>query len=206
MARMAGDAKPGALGPRPPSALGQVRAFARTYGVRRLATIWAEEWLGWLVRSVPGLTGFGLRWLLCKLLFERLDGFCFLYPGAHLHHSYGIRAGRNLHLNSNVYVDARGGLTIGSNVLVGPNVVIVTSQHHWTDPDVPIVLQGHVAEAVTIGDDVWIGADVVVNPGVTIASGTVVGAGAVVTSDTEPYTIVGGVPARRIGERPRPSR
>ena len=58
---------------------------------------------------------------------------------------------------------------------------------------------------MTIGDDVWIGGNVVVTPGVTIATGTVVGAGAVVTGDTTPYSIVAGVPARLMGERPRPA-
>jgi maltose O-acetyltransferase len=201
---MGADVTPKTLAPRPPSALGQIRGFVRTYGIRRIASIFAEEWIGWLVRSLPGLTGFGLRFLLYRVLFARLDGFCFLYPGARIHHAYGIRAGRNLHVNSNVYIDGRGGLTIGANVLLGPNVVIVTSQHHWTDPAVPIVLQGHIEEPVVIGDDVWVGAQAVVNPGVTIAAGTIVGAGAVVTTDTEPYTIVAGVPARQIGTRPRP--
>ena len=203
MGRMRAEADR-ALAPRPASAVGQIRGFVRTYGLRRLASVWAEEWIGWLLRSIPGLTGFGLRYLLYRALFARLDGFCFLYPGARIMHAYGIAAGRNLHVNAGVFVDARGGLTIGSNVLVGPNAVIVTSRHHWTDPSVPIVLQGHVVEPVTIGDDVWIGANVSIMPGVTIAPGTVVGAGAVVTADTAPYTIVAGAPARQIGTRPRP--
>ena len=56
---------------------------------------------------------------------------------------------------------------------------------------------------MTIGSDVWLGANAVVLPGVTIADGTVVSAGAVVTKDTEPYSIVGGIPATKIGMRPR---
>jgi galactoside O-acetyltransferase len=82
--------------------------------------------------------------------------------------------------------------------------VLLSSQHHWSDPSLPIVLQGHRLAPTTIGDDVWIGANVVVTPGVTIAPGTVIGAGSVVTADTAPYTIVAGVPARHIGDRPRP--
>ena len=54
---------------------------------------------------------------------------------------------------------------------------------------------------VVIGNDVWIGADAVVLRGVTIHDGAVVAAGAVVTRDVEPYTIVGGVPARPIKRR-----
>ena len=182
----------------------QVRRFLGTLSVRQALSVWLEQWFGGLLRPIPSFLGFGLRFLLYRLLFGRLDGFCFIYPGAYLTHTYGIRAGRNLHVNGGAFFDGRGGLTIGSNVLVGPNAVLVSSQHHWSDPSVPIVLQGHRLAPTTIGDDVWIGANAVITPGVTIATGTVVGAGSVVTSDTAPYTIVAGVPARHIGDRPRP--
>lgn len=182
----------------------QVRRFLGTLSARQALTVWLEQWLGGLVRSIPSFVGFGLRFALYRMLFGRLDGFCFVYPGAYLTHTYGIRAGRNLHVNGGAFFDGRGGLTLGSNVLVGPNAVLLSSQHHWSDPTLPIVLQGHRLAPTTIGDDVWIGANVVIVPGVTIATGTVVGAGSVVTADTAPYTIVAGVPARHIGDRPRP--
>jgi acetyltransferase-like isoleucine patch superfamily enzyme len=95
----------------------------------------------------------------------------------------------------------RGGIKVGDYVLIGPNVVIASSQHRYNIEKIPIMFQGHEKKAVVIGNDVWIGANAVVLPGVTIADGTIVGAGAVVTSDTEPYSIVCGVPARKIGER-----
>ena len=52
-----------------------------------------------------------------------------------------------------------------------------------------------------IGDDVWIGFRAIVNAGVTVGQGAIIAAGAVVTKDVEPYEIVGGVPAQKIGER-----
>lgn len=57
------------------------------------------------------------------------------------------------------------------------------------------------ADWVTIGHDVWIGHGVTVTAGVTIGTGAVIGAGAVVTRDVDPYTVVGGVPARPIKRR-----
>lgn len=57
------------------------------------------------------------------------------------------------------------------------------------------------AKAVTIGHDVWIGHGAVIMPGVTIGNGAVVGANAVVTRDVPPYTIIAGVPARRLRQR-----
>jgi phosphonate metabolism protein (transferase hexapeptide repeat family) len=57
------------------------------------------------------------------------------------------------------------------------------------------------ARHVTIGHDVWIGHGVTVLPGVTVGNGAVIGAGAVVSKDVAPYTIVGGVPAKKIRDR-----
>jgi maltose O-acetyltransferase len=181
-----------------------LRRFAKSMSLRQLATVWLEEACGWVVRSIPGLTGFVLRYAVYRMLFGRLEGFCLIYPGARLSHTYGMRAGRNLAINCGAFLDGRGGLTFGSDVLIGPNTVILSSEHHWTDPTRPIMEQGHRLAPTTIGDDVWIGGNVTIMPGVTIATGTVVGAGAVVTASTEPYAIMGGVPARRIGTRPRP--
>jgi len=80
--------------------------------------------------------------------------------------------------------------------------VLLSSQQRWSCPERTIVFQGHrLAATTTIGDDAWIGANVVVTPGVTIADGNLIGAGSVVTGDTEPGTIVAGVPARHIGDR-----
>lgn len=178
--------------------------YAASVSPGRILRVLAEEYLGTLLRSWPGVEGFWLRYALYRWLFGRLDGFCYLYPGARLSHTYGIECGRNLMVNAGAFLYGRGGLRIGDHVMIGPNAVIVSSQHRFDDPSVPMMFLGHRAERVEIGDDVWIGANAVILPGVRIATGTVVSAGAVVTEETEPYSIVGGVPARRIGERPRP--
>lgn len=180
-----------------------LRNYLRNVSVGRLLGVAAEEYLGTLLRPLPGLEGFALRWLLYKMLCRHLGGFCYIYPGARLSHVYGISIGRNFHVNAGAFLYGRGGLTIGDHVMIGPNAVIVSSQHRFDDPRLPMALLGHQTAPVTIGSDVWIGANAVILPGVRVADGTIVSAGAVVTQDTAPYTIVGGVPARQIGERPR---
>lgn len=55
--------------------------------------------------------------------------------------------------------------------------------------------------SVVIGNDVWIGAEVTILEGVTVGDGAIVGSGAIVTSNVEPYSIVGGVPAKHIKYR-----
>jgi phosphonate metabolism protein (transferase hexapeptide repeat family) len=69
----------------------------------------------------------------------------------------------------------------------------IERDHHY--------FQQRRADKVIIGHDVWIGHGVIILPGVTVGDGAVLAAGAVVTKDVEPYTIVGGVPARLIRER-----
>ena len=87
-------------------------------------------------------------------------------------------------------------ITTGSNVSIGPEATILTLGH---DP------QCHEFSDkggdVVIGDRAWIGYRALIMPGVTIGEGAVVAAGAVVTKDVEPFTIVGGVPAKKIGDR-----
>ncbi|HZP40578.1 MAG TPA: acyltransferase [Candidatus Binatia bacterium] len=180
-----------------------VANWLRSVPPRRLASLAAETYAGALVRSLPGPEGFLLRWALYKSLFHRLTGPCWIYPGVRISHAYGISAGRHLSVNAGAFLYGRGTLAIGDHVMIGPNAVIVSSQHRFDDPRVPMIFQGHRAAPVAIGSDVWIGANAVVLPGVRVADGTVVSAGAVVTRDTAPYTVVGGVPAAPIGERPR---
>ncbi len=109
--------------------------------------------------------------------------------------------GNNCSINTNVQIGAAGGLiVIGDNVMIGPNVVIRAS-NHGTERSNSMRFQSHVYGEIFIEDDVWIGSNAVVTSGVTLAIGSVVGAGAVVTKSTMPYSIVGGVPARKISER-----
>jgi galactoside O-acetyltransferase len=114
-----------------------------------------------------------------------------------------IDIGDRVSLNANVYLNAcRGGrIVFGNDVLVGPNAVFRTSDHVTLDPERPIREQGHTAGVIVLEDDVWIAANVTVVGGVRIGRGAVVAAGAVVTADVEPYSVVGGVPARLIKRR-----
>lgn len=198
------SAAPAPAAARQVSIVDQFREFSTALELRQVFSVWLEEWLGALARPIPSFFGYLVRYLVYRCLFRRLAGFCMFATGVRFSHAYGISAGRNFRVNTGSFVDGRGGLTVGANVLVGPNVAILSSDHEWTKPGLPIYLQGHRLSPTTIGDDVWIGANAVITPGVTLATGTLVGAGAVVTADTEPYAIVAGVPARPIGSRPRP--
>ena len=180
-----------------------IRNYWHEHTLGQLTTLVAEQWLGVFLRWLPGFTGIALRCGFYKLLFRRLDGFVLIYQGAWLDHSYNIETGPSTSINTGAFISARAPIRFGSGVLVGPNVVIVSSNHRFDDPELPISEQGHEPAPISFGDDCWIGANAVILGGVNVAEGTIVSAGAVVTRDTEPYSIVGGCPATKIGQRPR---
>jgi len=174
---------------------------AKVYTVWELILLELESYIFWMFRSIPSFLGFIPRYLLCRLFFKRLKSFCVIQPNVFISHSFRIKCGKNFVVNSNTYINAVGGLIIGDNVLVGLNVVISSGEHQYQDKKIPVTLQKIINKKIIIKDDVWIGANAVIMPGVTLETGTVVGAGAVVTKSTEPYSVVVGVPAKRIKSR-----
>src|SRR5207253_1636021 len=99
-------------------------------------------------------------------------------------------------------IQANGGVDIGDNVLLGPGVKIWSVNHVYSDPHRTIVDQGFDQKRVVIGSNVWIGANVFIMPGARISDGVVISAGSVVGSKLiEPYAVVAGNPARKIGTR-----
>ncbi|PKM68829.1 MAG: acetyltransferase [Firmicutes bacterium HGW-Firmicutes-2] len=117
---------------------------------------------------------------------------------------FGKGAGISIGDRSGIGLNARiqGPLTIGKYVMMGPDVIIYTRNHDIQNTSVPMMDCGETPpRAVIIGDDVWIGARAIILPGVRIGQGAVIGAGAVVTKDVGDYDIVGGVPAKNIGNR-----
>ncbi|HIF94864.1 MAG TPA: acyltransferase, partial [Myxococcales bacterium] len=112
------------------------------------------------------------------MLFAKLESLAIFYPGVYLTHCYGIRVGCGLSVNTGALIDGRGGISIGNDVLIGPYVVINSSEHAHKQLDVPMTSVDHIMAPVRIGDDVWIGAHTVITGGVEIGSGAVVAAGA----------------------------
>ncbi|WP_182112196.1 sugar O-acetyltransferase [Actinotalea sp. JY-7876] len=120
----------------------------------------------------------------------------------------GIRAPFYVDLGSRIRIGARtfanfglvaldvAPITIGDDVMIGPNVQLLTPTHPIAPG--PRRDKWEAAEPITIGNNVWLGGGVIVLPGVTIGENTVVGAGSVVTKDLPANVVAVGNPARVI--------
>ncbi len=107
-----------------------------------------------------------------------------------------IVIGEDTIIGENAVLDGREKLYIGNHVDIASEVMIYNGQHDINDT----AFKG-VFENVIINDYVFIEPRAIILPGITIGKGAIVGAGAVVTRDVSDFAIVGGVPAKVIGER-----
>lgn len=119
-----------------------------------------------------------------------------IHMGCHFFSLRGLEIGEDTKIGTGAFLDGRAPLIIGNHVDIASEVMIYNSEHDVNSENFQAT-----EEPVEIGDYVFIGPRSIILPGVKIGCGAVVAAGAVVTSDVPPFAIVGGVPAKVIGER-----
>ena len=119
-----------------------------------------------------------------------------LHTGIRTFDPRNIIVGEGTIVGFGTFLDGREPVMIGSHTDIASEVMVYNQEHDLSAADFHAV-----GGPVKIGDYVFIGPRAIILPGVTIGDGAVVAAGAVVTKDVSPYTIVGGVPAKEIGER-----
>jgi acetyltransferase-like isoleucine patch superfamily enzyme len=107
-----------------------------------------------------------------------------------------LEIGQNCCINRKCHLDCRGKIIIKNNVSISPDCVLITGSHNINSKSFE-----YTSGNITINDYVWLGTRAMILPGVEVGEGAVICAGAVVTKNVEPYQIVGGVPAKVIGER-----
>jgi len=155
------------------------RAMAITLVLNRLTYDDAEE----------------IRAVFSELVGYTVDDSFSLIPPFYTTGGENLRVGRNVFINQNCTLYDLGGIDIADDVMIGPNVSLVTSGH----PIAPDQRRAGVTAApIVIERNVWIAAGATIIGGVTVGENSVVAAGAVVTHDVPPNMLVGGNPARVI--------
>ncbi len=113
----------------------------------------------------------------------------------------GITIGSRTGISARAYFAGQGGITIGEDVIMGPNVQIFSENHNFSDLSLTIKEQGVTTQSVVIGNNCWLGAGAIILAGVTIGDGCVIAAGSVVNKSIPANSIVAGVPAKTIKSR-----
>jgi len=155
------------------------RAMAITAAINRLTFNDADE----------------IRALFSELIGKKIDESFLLIPPFYTAGGNEIRVGRSVFVNQNCTFYDLGGLDIADEVMIGPNVSIITTGHPLEPSQRRTVTIG---KPIVIGRNVWIAAGATIIGGVTVGENSVVAAGSVVTRDVPANTFVGGNPANVI--------
>lgn len=113
-----------------------------------------------------------------------------------------LQIGQGVFIGRNTFISVYDQVVISANVLIGAYCYVASSNHAFGTRALAIKDQGYTYGPVKIGEGAWLGTQVIILPNVTIGAGAIIGAGSVVTKSVGPYEIWGGVPARKIGDRP----
>jgi acetyltransferase-like isoleucine patch superfamily enzyme len=124
-----------------------------------------------------------------------------VYPNVWIFPGKGLVVGDDVDIALGVIITTNGGVEIGDRSLIGYRAQILSANHNIPENKGRIFGAGHNKAKVVIGEDCWIGANAIILPGVEIGEGSVVAAGSVVTKSVPPFTIVAGVPAKKISQR-----
>jgi acetyltransferase-like isoleucine patch superfamily enzyme len=113
----------------------------------------------------------------------------------------GITIGNRTGIGARAFLAGQGGITIGDDVITGPNIKVFSENHNFSDLTQTIKQQGVTKQATVIGNNCWIGGDVTILAGVTIGDGCVIAAASVVTKSVPANSVVAGVPAKVVKSR-----
>lgn len=136
-----------------------------------------------------------IRALFSELIGKKVDESFLLMPPFYTAGGDEIHVGRNVFINQNCTFYDLGGLHIADNVMIGPNVSIITASHPLAPSKRHTITIG---KPIVIEKNVWIATGAIIIGGVTLGENSVVAAGSVVTKNVSPNTFVGGNPARVI--------
>jgi maltose O-acetyltransferase len=138
-----------------------------------------------------------LRYVILRPLFKKIGNQVNIQNHVRIEGWHNISIGSRSGIGSNSYLSALAPITIGDNVIIAQQLIIITANHTISSKENMIDLP-MIPEPVRIGNNVWIGARVTILAGVTIGDNVVIAAGAVVAKSFSSNCIIGGVPAKII--------
>ena len=163
---------------------------------KQYVRVWlnSREWLFIaLLKRIPSRR---IRIALLRCKGANIANDVAMFASIEIRNPEGLVIGNGCSIGPKVLLDARKGLKIGNSVTIAYDAIIWTLHHDMNASDFRTI-----GANTTIDDYAWICSRSIILPGVHIGEGAVVASGAVVTKDVPPYTVVGGIPAMKIGER-----
>ncbi len=156
---------------------------------------WTIVW-GMLVRPIPRSIFNGWKLTLLKLFGARVHKTAVVYSSATIYLPSNLEMGEHAIIGSCVDCYNVDKISLGAFAMVSQKTYLCSASHDFTRNDMPLV-----SAPIIIEDHAWIAADVFVGMGVTVGQGAIVGARSSLFRDVEPWTVVGGNPARFIKKR-----
>jgi len=152
------------------------------------------------LRFKTGWFYMALRYVLLKRLGTNFigTGYRIIQPNVCIYHADKLTIGERVTINDNSYLECSGEIEIGSDVMIGHGVSILSNSHSFENINIPMNEQGETFGKISIGNNVWIGAKCTILKGVTIGEGAIIGAHSLVNKDVKPFEIVGGTPIHHI--------
>jgi maltose O-acetyltransferase len=142
-----------------------------------------------------------IRYWICKHLFLKCG------KNVNIEHGVDIGTGRHTEIGDNSGIGVHcvvNRAIIGKNVMMGPDVVFISQNHNFSDPNKPLQEQGFTESEPVVGDNTWVRTRAIIFAGCRIDKNEIIGVGSIVTKDVNDYAIVGGNPVRIIRFRKDP--
>lgn len=170
-----------------------VTPYSTANRVKRM--VWTMVW-NVLARPLPRSLGMGWKRFLLRLFGAEVASTSVVYGSAKIFMPWNLVMKDYACLASGVDCYNAAPITIGVNATVSQGAYLCTASHDITSPH-----HEQIERPITIGDRAWVAARAYVGPGVNVGEGAVVGATASVYKDVEPWTVVGGNPAKFLKKR-----
>lgn len=170
--------------------------------VQALRLYFASYHTRYAIRYIGLIPSHRIRKILYKKIYlANLGNKTVIYYGAELRSPWKLQIGEGTIIGDNVILDASRGIKIGNNVNISSRASLYSLQHDYRNLNFDCT-ENNSGEII-LYDRVWIGPQVIILPNIKIGEGSVIAGGAVVTKDVPSFEVWGGVPAKKIGDRPK---